>query len=66
MLRMISPLNIAGEKLIQGKDEFAEVLHQKMNRKAVELHLKTIIRHGSSAAVEGILCVDNHISYAFC
>jgi hypothetical protein len=58
--------NIAGEPLIQGKDNFAETLKQMKKSKAIELHISNIITHGTTGAANGILIYENKKNYAFC
>ncbi|WP_332699450.1 nuclear transport factor 2 family protein [Halalkalibacter lacteus] len=58
--------NLIGEKLIQGKDNFVETLKQMKNRKVTEIHIRNIITHGSTGAVNGTYILEDKNSYAFC
>jgi hypothetical protein len=57
---------IIGDKIVQGKDNFAETLKQMMNSKVTEIHIRNIITHGSTGAVNGILLLEDNKSHAFC
>lgn len=58
--------NIIGEKLIQGKEDFANTLKQMPNSKVLELQINNIITHGKTASVDGTIILENKRNYAFC
>lgn len=58
--------NIIGDKSIQGKDHFVEVLEQRKNSTVTEVHITNIITHGNTGAVNGTLIFENQQEYAFC
>lgn len=58
--------NIVGNKLIQGKDNFAEALEQKKNEKVEELTMQHVATHGKAGAVNGTTKSKNGKTYAFC
>jgi hypothetical protein len=58
--------NIVGDKLIQGKDTFADTLKQMRNSTAIELHISNIITHGNTGSANGILTFENKKCFAFC
>ncbi|MCC6457646.1 MAG: nuclear transport factor 2 family protein [Caldilineaceae bacterium] len=57
---------IAGVKLVEGKDQVAEVMEQMKDTKTTELNIKNIITHGNVGAVDGITKLADGSSYAFC
>lgn len=58
--------NIIGDKLIQGKENFAKAIGQMENSKVKEVHINNIITHGSTGAVNGLLILEDKHSYSFC
>jgi hypothetical protein len=58
--------NIIGDKIIQGKDNFVVTLKQMKNCTITQIHIKNIITHGSTGAVNGTLLFEDKKSYAFC
>ncbi|MEK4511380.1 nuclear transport factor 2 family protein [Paenibacillus anaericanus] len=57
--------NLIGDKVIQGRSNFAEELKQMNNIGAIELEITNILTHGNTGAAHGILRFEN-LSYAFC
>tara|TARA_R110002049_G_scaffold180936_1_gene347944 strand:+ start:1964 stop:2341 length:378 start_codon:yes stop_codon:yes gene_type:complete len=57
--------NIIGDKKIEGKEKFTEVLEKMEKEKASELILDRILTHGKEGAVSGIIKMQNGKKYAF-
>ena len=57
--------NIIGNKKIEGKENFTEVLEKMEKEKASELILDRILTHGKEGAVSGIIKMQNGKKYAF-
>ncbi|KGP72399.1 nuclear transport factor 2 family protein [Pontibacillus yanchengensis] len=58
--------NILGNEVIEGKDQFIECCKHMKSDILSEVHMKTIITHGKSGAVEGMFNMKNQKRYAFC
>lgn len=58
--------NIPGDKLVQGKDRFAEVLEERKNDQAAELSIHHIAAHGKAGAADGRIKFKNGKIHAFC
>ena len=58
--------NIIGDKLIEGKDGFAEALHQVKSDHVEELTIHHIATHGKTGAVDGTKTFSNGKMRAFC
>ncbi|HEU4745142.1 MAG TPA: nuclear transport factor 2 family protein [Anaerolineales bacterium] len=58
--------NVVGDRVIQGKDSFAEDLEEKKRDKAVELNLDHIATHGKAGAADGRIIRKSKKKYAFC
>ena len=58
--------NRIGDKLIEGKDNFAEALKKLKNAEAVELMVHHVATHGKAGAVNGTTKLKNGKTYAFC
>ncbi|WP_221567870.1 hypothetical protein [Alkalihalobacillus sp. TS-13] len=56
----------AGAQMIEGKEQFAEMLIQNVDGDITELHIYNIITHGRSASVNGELVYKNKQRTAFC
>lgn len=57
---------IVGDKRIEGKKAFIAKLSEMQNSNITELHLKTIITHGKTGAVDGTIKLDSGKVFAFC
>ena len=58
--------NRVGNKLIQGKNDFAKALEQMKKEKAVQLTVHHVATHGKAGAVNGTGKLKNGKTYAFC
>ena len=58
--------NIVGDKLIQGKENFANALEQMKSTRAAELTVHHVSTHGKSGAVNGTAKLKNGKARAFC
>ncbi|WP_433615943.1 hypothetical protein [Paenibacillus cellulositrophicus] len=58
--------NIVGRNTLQGKDQVFEMLRKLMDKTPTELIISNIITHGYSGSLNGILNLENNMSYAFC
>ena len=58
--------NIVGDKLIEGKDNFAQVLKGMKDDKAVQLTVQHVATHGKAGAVNGTTKLKNEKTRAFC
>ncbi|WP_276351902.1 hypothetical protein [Cohnella caldifontis] len=58
--------NFIGNSVLQGKDEVFKMLEKLIHKKPTELVVSNIITHGYSGSLNGILNLENNISYAFC
>jgi hypothetical protein len=58
--------NFIGSNVVQGKDQVFRMLETLMDKKPTELVISNIITHGYSGSLNGILSLENNISYAFC
>lgn len=58
--------NIISDKLIQGKDNFAETLERMKNEKAMEISIHHIATHGKSGFVNGAVKSKNGKTSSFC
>ncbi len=57
--------NIVGDKIITGKENFADELETMKTEKATELILDQILSHGKEGAVNGTIKMGNGKKYAF-
>ena len=58
--------NIVGDKVIAGKDRFAEALKQMKDDKAAALTIDHVATHGKAGAVNGTTSFKNGKARAFC
>lgn len=58
--------NIVGDKLIEGKDQFAKAVESMKQPKTVELTIENILTHGNGGATDGVIKREDGSSYAFC
>lgn len=58
--------NRVGNKLIQGKNDFAKALEQMKKEKAIQLTVHHVATHGKAGAVNGTGKLKNGKTYAFC
>lgn len=58
--------NVVGEKLIQGRDNFAAALKRMKDDKAMELAIRHVATHGKTGAVDGIIKLQSGKTRAFC
>ena len=58
--------NIIGRNTLQGKDQVFGMLRKLMDKTPTELIISNIITHGYSGSLNGILNLENNMSYAFC
>ena len=58
--------HIIGEKLFQGKDEFAEALANMDNASVEEITIQHVVTHGKAGAVNGIRKLEDGKTVAFC
>lgn len=58
--------NRIGDKLVQGKDDFAEALEEMKKEKTAQLTLHHVATHGKAGAVNGSIKLKNGKTYAFC
>jgi hypothetical protein len=58
--------NVVGDRVIQGKDRFAEALQEKKNDKALELNIAHVATHGKAGAVDGRMKFKSGKINAFC
>ncbi|WP_461177992.1 nuclear transport factor 2 family protein [Virgibacillus ainsalahensis] len=58
--------NMIGDKMIHGNKQFNDMMKQMEDRKINEIHIKNIITHGKTAAVNGSLDVEGMGNYDFC
>ena len=58
--------NRIGDKLIQGKDDFAEALEGIKKDKADQLTVHHVATHGKAGAVNGTTQLKDGKTYAFC
>ncbi|SFS92308.1 hypothetical protein SAMN04487906_2122 [Zhouia amylolytica] len=57
--------SIIGDKKIEGKEKFTEVLELMKTQLASELIVHQIVSHGKAGAVNGVLKMQNGKTYAF-
>lgn len=58
--------NILGQKLIQGKNDFAKAVEQMRNDRVVEIAIHHVVTHGKAGAVNGTVKMENGRTCAFC
>lgn len=58
--------NIVGDRIIEGKEAFAEAVQQMESGSPLQLTINNIISHGKMATVDGTLHAENGPLYAFC
>lgn len=57
---------IVGDKVVQGKGRFANVLEKGRKDTAVQLTIHRIATHGKTGVVEGKITSKSGTTYAFC
>ena len=57
---------MVGDKVIEGKDRFAEALEERKKDKAAELSIQHIATHGKAGAVDGRIKFKTGKTHAFC
>ena len=58
--------NIVGDTLIEGKDNFSEILARMKNENVLELNVRHIATHGKAGAVDGTVILEDGKIRAFC
>ena len=58
--------NLVGERLVQGKADFAQALEQAAKAQVAELTIDHVVTHGKAGAVNGTLTMENGETRAFC
>jgi hypothetical protein len=58
--------NIVGQRLVQGKADFAQALVEITPAQVAELAIHHVVTHGKAGAVNGTLRMDNGKCLAFC
>lgn len=58
--------NIVGDKIIQGKAQFAESLKEMASPEPLKLEIRHMITHGKEAVVEGSMITPDGKNYSFC
>ncbi|MEC0174833.1 hypothetical protein P4H83_08100 [Paenibacillus favisporus] len=58
--------NVIGGNTLQGKGQVFGMLEKLMDKTPTELIISNIITHGYSGSLNGILNLENNMSYAFC
>ena len=58
--------NIVGDRLLQGKDNFATALERMKKDQTVELTINHVATHGKAGAVDGTTKLKNGKTRAFC
>src|SRR5215204_1279225 len=58
--------NLVGDRLIQGKANFAEALEQLKLNQTVELIINHVATHGKAGAINGTIKSKNGRTYSFC
>lgn len=58
--------NIIGDRVVEGKEAFKNVLKEMQQDKPLDLTIHNIITHGKSAAVNGVMTAAEGKSYGFC
>ncbi|WP_243297528.1 nuclear transport factor 2 family protein [Bacillus litorisediminis] len=58
--------NIVGFKTVSGINEVIELLQRRNTDKMIEINIHTIITHGKTGAVNGILKSGDSKAYEFC
>jgi ketosteroid isomerase-like protein len=56
---------VVGDKVMQGKDRFAEALEERKNDQALELTIHHVATHGKAGAVNGRMKFKNKRTHAF-
>ncbi|MEW5988406.1 MAG: nuclear transport factor 2 family protein [Chloroflexota bacterium] len=59
-------LEIIGEGMVQGKDEFAKTLKRLTIKTATELTIDHVVSHGKAGAVNGTIERNKGTSLSFC
>lgn len=57
---------VAGDFLVEGKQDFAEALKSMESEEPYDLKISHIITHGKHAAVDGVMTTTDGKQYAFC
>jgi hypothetical protein len=58
--------HIVGERLVEGKEVFAEALEKIGNDRVENLIIRHVVSHGKAGAVNGISKLKNGKTVAFC
>ena len=58
--------NRIGNKLVQGKDDFAKALEKLRKKETTQLTVHHVVTHGKAGAVNGTAKMKNGKTYAFC
>jgi hypothetical protein len=58
--------NIIGEKVIQGKADFAAALAQAKEQPVLQLTIQHVVSHGKAGAVNGVAIFEDGKRRAFC
>lgn len=58
--------NFIGSHVLQGRDQVFKLLENLMDKTPTEFVINAIITHGYSGSINGILKLENNVSYAFC
>lgn len=58
--------HVVGERLVEGKEVFAEALDKIGNDRVEKLTIQHVVSHGKAGAVNGILKLKNGKTVAFC
>ncbi|WP_162342407.1 nuclear transport factor 2 family protein [Cyclobacterium salsum] len=57
---------IVGDKIIQGKEQFARSLQEMASPEPMKLEIRHLITHGKEAVVEGSMITPDGKTYSFC
>ncbi|PKG23454.1 nuclear transport factor 2 family protein [Niallia nealsonii] len=58
--------NNIGQTSISGKEQVKQALIDDHTDQPTEIHIETIITHGNTGFVNGMVLMKNHHNYAFC
>lgn len=58
--------NMVGSKVVEGKEAIKEFILPMMESKGTELTINSIITHGKTAAVDGVMAFEDGSRIAFC
>ncbi len=57
---------IVGDKILEGKEAFAEALKEMEQAEPLKMTIHHIITHGKHASVNGVMTTSDGTSYGFC